>query len=297
MKRFLRYIAMIIVGILFLASVKLAQAAVTLISFTAVQNLPNQEITLFWETGTELDFAGFYIQRSLQQDSGFVRIMDQNGEVVFYPAKGEGGSGAQYFHVDTHLDINVLYYYRLEMIELSGNTSFSDVVSIFLGNTPTPTLTVTSTATPTATSFTRTPTGTRTPLTPTSTRTKTRHPTITLTRTPTPFHAVTFTSKPRSTSTLTETTTETPTPTISPTETTTLIPLPSLTLLFPVHTHTSTFTPSFTATSSPLPPTPTITPKPSTQISLNDGFLGGIIILLWITLAGFLIIYLRKSSQ
>lgn len=299
-KRVRLFISFFILVICIFAIITVAQAAVTILSFEGRADLIKVEVDLFWATGSELDFAGFYIQRSLYPDHGFARIVNRDGQVVWYPAMGEGGSGAQYNHVDTEVVYGQNYYYKLEIIDLANNSSFYDVVvNVFLGSTPTPTptWTVTPTASATSTSLTTTPSSTRTATVPTSTRTKTRHPTITLTRTSTPFHAVTFTSRPRPTSTLSETPTETPTPTISPTETTTLIPLPSLTLEFFIHTNTPTFTASFTATSSPIPPTPTLAPKPKIQISMRDGFLGGIIILLWISLAGFLIMYIRKSTQ
>jgi hypothetical protein len=309
MPRTLRFWVLSLLVIILLVSINLAQAAVTLISFNAYPDPDpvNPIISLLWETASELGFYGFYIQRSLNADTGFARLQDTNGDPLFFPAPGDG-LGHTYNYDDEDVDLGVTYYYKLEMVEAGGYTSFSNVVPAFLGNTPTPTPsttatptstsgTYTPTATPISTSDTRTPTVTRTPITSSPTRTKTDQPTTTNTRTPTPFHAVTYTSRPRPTSTPTETPTITPTQTVSPTITTTLAPLPSLILLFPVHSSTPTSTSSPTATSSPVPPSPTPTPKSENRIPLRVSFLGGIIILLWLTLAGFLFAYLRRMSR
>jgi hypothetical protein len=316
MKRYLRFWMLPLVIVMTLATVMLAQAAITLISFEALVDIANHKISLLWRTGSELDFAGFYVQRSMSPESGFERL---NSSII--PAAGEGGAGAIYFYDDPNVNVGMVYYYQLEMIDFNGSSSFSEVISATFENTETPTATVTltktsvsipdtstltvkptdtqNTPTPTVTRtpVTPTPTVTRTPVTPTPTRTKTNQPTATNTRTPTPFHAVTYTSRPRATSTPTETPTITPTQTVSPTVTTTLAPLPSLTLLFPVHSPTPTSTSSPTVTSSPVPPSPTPTPKPENHIPLRVSFLWGIIILLWLTLAGFLFVYLRRMSR
>jgi hypothetical protein len=312
MKHYLRFFALLFLVVFLFTTVKFAQAAVTLLSFDANADITNHKISLYWKTGSELNFSGFYIQRSFSHDSGFVRLPDLYGDVLFFPARGLGGAGSQYSYDDINITMWVLYFYRLEMVDLSGDTSYSNIVSTYLGNTLTPTYTTTATptatsntktptstttATPTATSNTKTPTLTNTPITPTVTRTKTHHPTFTQTRTSSPYHMVTFTSRPRPTSTPSETSTITFTPTITPTVTTTLAPLPSLTLLFPVHTSTPTFAPTSTETPSPMPPTSTPTPKPEYHLPLRSSFLMGIIILLWLTLAGFLFVYLRRISR
>lgn len=300
MKRYLKHLILSLFIVILLVSITTARAAVRLVSFVAIPDNPNGKISVLWETAEELDMYGFKIQRSLNPLSGFVYLLDQDGNPLFFVAKAEPGAGATYSYDDTDVEVGIMYYYQLEMIEQGNISSFSGVKSAMLGNTPTPTLTPTPTITPTPTASTTGTPGSQTPSatrTPTPTRTKTRQPTVTITRTPTPYHVVTFTSPPRATLTPTETPTITPTPTVSPTVTTTLAPLPSLTLLFPVRTHTPTFTPSPTFTASPIPPSPTTTPKPSTHIPLRMSFLGGIILLLWITLAGFLFAYFRRMSS
>lgn len=89
------------------------------------------------------------------------------------------------------------------------------------------------------------------------------------------------------------TSTYTPAPTATNTPTTTLMPLPPITLIFPARTDTST---------------PTITPVEITKIetdypSLDDveenipprlRILSIVIVLIWILLAGYLMIYIRQ---
>ena len=122
--RLLRYPLLIL---LCLVKNTYAKAAVTLVSFDAIPNVISQNITLIWETGTELDFAGFYIQRSFIPDSGFERLLDSNGDPIFFPALGEGGAGAIYMYEDRDVGRGVWYFYKLEMIDLDGDNSFSEI--------------------------------------------------------------------------------------------------------------------------------------------------------------------------
>ena len=298
MRHYLRIFPLLFLALASLSFNYDAPDSVTLYSFEVNFDLVNEWVQITWVTGSELDFSGFYIQRSLSETTGYQRLQDGNGNDRFFQATGEGGAGDIYGYLDSDVNLNTTYYYRLEMVDTGGGVEYSPVRFTYTGATPTPTSTNTTTAT--SISGTRTPTLTRTPTqtrTITITRTKTHRPSVTITRTPSPYRVVTFTSRPRPTSTPSETPTPTPTPTISPTVTTTLAPLPSLTLLFPYHSPTPTSTPTFTATSSPIPPSSTPTEKPENSIPLRMSFLGGIIILLWITLAGFLFAYLRKISR
>jgi hypothetical protein len=301
MRYYLRYFPLLLLALASLSFNYAAPDSVDLGDFRVSFDPANEWVVIAWDTASEYDFSGFYVRRNTNSVGDFSRIQIRcDGiDTLFIQAKGLDGSGALYGCLDINITLGTTYYYRLEMVDTSSHSTFTDPpISTYAGETPTPT--ATNTTTTTSTSGTRTPTLTRTPTetrTVTITRTKTHRPSVTITRTPSPFHAVTFTSRPRPTSTLTDTPTSTPTPTISPTVTTTLAPLPSLTLLFPYHSPTPTSTPTSTATASPIPPSPTTTPKPDTHIPLRMSFLGGIIILLWITLAGFLFAYLRKITR
>lgn len=87
--------------------------------------------------------------------------------------------------------------------------------------------------------------------------------------------------------------TPTPTTTPSPTPTTTLMPLPVVTLIFPVITNTPT------ATISPQLFQGTVPSEPPTNgqkapISPRIRVLGIILLILWLILAGFIVIYIRQ---
>jgi hypothetical protein len=129
-----RYLLLPLLVLALQVTASLALASVTLVSFTAVPDRVNRKITLYWETGSELDFAGFYIQRSFSSDSGFKRLLDINGEDLFFPAQGEGGAGAVYMQYDNRVNIGVVYYYRLEMVDLDGGSNYSDIISSTLGS-------------------------------------------------------------------------------------------------------------------------------------------------------------------
>ena len=136
MKRLLILLFLLISILIQMTVVSSAQGAVTLISFNAYPNLSSLKIKLFWETGSELNFAGFYIQRSLESNSNFTRLVDHYNQPIFIPAQGDGGAGAQYVFNDTGVDFGNIYYYRLEMVDLSGMSEFSDIVSASVTSYP-----------------------------------------------------------------------------------------------------------------------------------------------------------------
>jgi hypothetical protein len=260
-------------------------AAVDLLYFYATPE--SDGILLEWETAQEIDNAGFYIQRHSETDDDFVRI----GE--FIPSGGDPFAGQYYSTNDNTAIVGVLYYYRLEMIDASGLSEFSEPDSAQIsGPTPTstPTEVRTETTTPTQTiqatsGSTATRTETRTP-TETPRRTRTNTPVPTITRSPTPRLSATKTPGPTQTYAMV--------PTETPTPTTTLGVLPEFSQVFPLPSITATVTATdeIQAASSP------------TQMSIHKQPISGrlqllvvIVILLWLFLAGFLIFYLRKLTS
>lgn len=152
-------------------------ANVTLVSFTAqsLNGLP--EVYVKWETATEIDTAGFYVQRSLtnQGDNSYTRL---NTNLI--PATGDSVTGALYDWTDETTTSNTTYYYRLEEVptDAAKPTIKHDPVAVIAGLAPTQP----SAASPTPTN------------TPTATSTRTPTPTPTLTLTPRP--GTTSTKKP-----------------------------------------------------------------------------------------------------
>jgi hypothetical protein len=142
-----------------------AQAAVELVYFraTGVSN----GVLLEWETASELDNLGFFVNRSLSRDSGYTQASE------FIPTSGDPLLGGYYQFIDTDVAFGTTYWYKLESIDIqSVPEMYAPPVSVMAGTgqtaTPTRTATIpvsnqqTGTATPTATARTRTPTVTST---------------------------------------------------------------------------------------------------------------------------------------
>jgi hypothetical protein len=142
---------------------RLTTAAVTLVYFNAVSG--NRLVILRWETATETNNVGFYIQRSSQINSGFVRI---NDDII--PAQGSDLSGSTYEYIDLNLSNGTQYWYRLESVDASNNSQYSDPISVTVGGTAMPTPSPTTPISVTNTPFeppTSTPTGIGATYTPT----------------------------------------------------------------------------------------------------------------------------------
>lgn len=178
------------------------QAAVTLARFSA--SAGEDRIFIDWETATEFDTAGFYVQRSLEESGSYQDVSP------FFPAVGFGATGAEYQFVDTDVQVGTTYYYKLRVINNDQTEQLFGPVHATPG-VPTPTLTNTVEPTNTSTpEFTVTSTPIFAP-----TRTPTRTPTRVPTGTPTPFQSQpTF---PASTPSASPTFTPIPSPTSSPT--------------------------------------------------------------------------------
>ena len=154
---------------LFLPVIALAQyrarAAVELVYFRA--SGVSNGVLLEWETASELDNLGFFVNRSLSRDSGYTQAS------AFIPTSGDPLLGGYYQYIDTNVALGTTYWYKLESVDIqSVPEMYEPPVSVMAGTgqttTPTRTATVpasnqqTGTATPTATARTRTPTVTST---------------------------------------------------------------------------------------------------------------------------------------
>ena len=202
-------------------------AAAVLSAFTVTPS--NMQVNITWNTNSELNTSGFYVQRRLTGIGNFERVSP------FFQRAGSDTAGAEYTFFDTDVTNFTSYEYRLEIVGSDFMSVYSNILPATpmpptntptitqtptITNTPTPTITLTPsiTLTPTITP-TRTPTRTRT-RTPTPTRTTYRYRTSTPTRTPT--RTATFTPLVTRTSAFSPTVTPTPriTGTVSATSTT-----------------------------------------------------------------------------
>jgi hypothetical protein len=166
---------------------RLAVAVVDLLYFYATPGTTS--IILSWETATEFDNAGFFIQRGLEAAGPFTPI------TPLITSVGDPFIGHYYQYEDTSVQIGVQYYYVLQILNADGTNDYtSPVAAIIPAPTATPTITPTRTPTPilspsptvtfTPTSL-ATATQTITSVLSTSTITLTLAPTATNTRTPT----------------------------------------------------------------------------------------------------------------
>jgi hypothetical protein len=95
---------------------------VTLSSFTAAAQAGR--VTLEWTTESEIDNAGFNIYRAVSENGEYVQI---NESII--PAQGSSTQGATYQIVDKGLQNRKTYYYKLEDIDLNGNSTMHGPVS------------------------------------------------------------------------------------------------------------------------------------------------------------------------
>ena len=274
-----KYIPVILIIAFVLETVGTARAAVNLLYFQAAI-APNM-ITLQWETASEIENAGFYIQRSLDRLSGYSRISS------FIPSLGDPFTGHYYEYNDLSVLIGYLYYYKLEIVSASGSSEFTDAISaMIIGPTPTSTRTVaiTLTLTPTTSLLTATLTATSGVL-------------ASSTPTPTSTSFVGGPARPIVTNTaLVPTATPTIQLTSTKTPTTTLAPFPEITIIFPIPTRTNT---SYVEQRS--------TPPDVVQSQANEPaqtgspprliFLVALIVIIWLVLVGFLVYYLRQTGS
>ncbi len=275
------FLGILIAFCLLLSTYQIAKATIALLIFTATPEI--SDIYLTWQTSSEVYNQGFYLQRSNQQNGTYTRINS-----IMIPS-GSLGFGAQYDYVDQTVQVNTDYYYKLEAVDADGNSIyFGPIHAIILSSTAIPgSGTSTFTPTPTATSQ-YSPTPSRTPA-----------PSFTPTVTPIGFIPPTATIKPSATQTSVQPIT-TSTPVITqtvPADTATLMPVPSVSFLFPVDTATSVALQAQTLSSTldtSVQPTAVIL-----QPAVNNKaiVLGVIVVLIWILLAGFIVIMVRRARS
>jgi hypothetical protein len=270
-----------------------AQAAVIISSFTAAWAEDN--VNVEWETASELDTAGFYVQRSDSQNGVYIRITE------FFIAEGDDFSGASYLFIDSNVTSGNTYWYKLETIDLDQESEYYGPISA-VPSTPSLTPTATSpsaTSTTPTTPFTPSPTVAVTPTVtqaqplPSATRLPpTAYPfPATATRPPAqPTTAPLQPTQPLLPTPVVPTATEVISPSTILSTTATLIPLPEITLTFPaggivIQKHG----------------TATITPAPTRQAAGVSGWnpAGGvmlisIIVLIWILLGVWFYMSFRR---
>ena len=95
---------------------------VELTSFTA--NVLNGQVQLDWETATELNNAGFSIQRS-KDNNKFI-------DLAFVKGKGTTTTQSLYSYTDKS-GLSGKYYYRLKQVDFNGSVTYSKSTEVDLG--------------------------------------------------------------------------------------------------------------------------------------------------------------------
>jgi hypothetical protein len=278
-----------------------ARASVNFVRISA--HWDGDEVSLQWETSSEVDNSGFYIHRSLQQNTGYTVV---NEDPI--PSLAEEQGGSLYEYIDFNINSNTVYWYRIEAVANDSVSQFSDPVPAGPGVIATPT----RTATPPVVGPTPTTNGSPYPAP------GTEDPNALNTSTPVSYPGPEGNPSPvpnSPTPTLRSATATlsglqpalTPSPggtllqgTITPTriqegseisttanltETATLIPLPNLTLIFPEPTEIALLV---TATPEAAPPSPWSTPRRLVPLTL--------VVMIWVILGAWFYYSQRNIS-
>lgn len=91
----------------------------------------DQSVLVQWKTNTEISISGYYIQRSLSMDTGYSRVGN------FINSQGISPSGATYEYVDQNLVNGTTYWYKLEIIDDEGGSTFYITAKSAIPNTQT----------------------------------------------------------------------------------------------------------------------------------------------------------------
>jgi hypothetical protein len=102
--------------------------AVTLVSFTAAPQAGG--ILIAWETAMEIDTVGFNLYRAQSPSGDWVRL---NSTLI--PSRSPGSIfGATYTWLDENVQDGITYYYKLEDVEVSGQSALHGPITAQTGN-------------------------------------------------------------------------------------------------------------------------------------------------------------------
>jgi len=82
-------------------------------------------VLLKWITQTEVNSAGFYVWRSENEETGYVRIT-----TLLIPSHGNSASPQEYTFTDLYVEEGKTYWYRIEEVSLDGKSTFFGPVSV-----------------------------------------------------------------------------------------------------------------------------------------------------------------------
>jgi hypothetical protein len=104
------------------------QGSVTVITLSAfIVQAKSGQVIIEWSTESEIDNVGFNLYRSEAENGNYTKI---NASLV--SAKGSATQGASYEFKDNNVQNRKTYYYKLEDIDLSGNSNMHGPESVTL---------------------------------------------------------------------------------------------------------------------------------------------------------------------
>ncbi len=108
-----------------------ASLPVQITQFTASAS-QKEGVTLFWQTQTEVNCAGFHVWKSQEEISGYRKITS-----TLIPGHGNTSTANMYSHIDKEVEDNVIYWYKIEELSTDGRSIFMGPVSA-IGIKPVP---------------------------------------------------------------------------------------------------------------------------------------------------------------
>jgi hypothetical protein len=102
--------------------------AVTLASFTAIPQ--DEGVLLTWRTSIEIDLLGFNVWRSAMVDEEYAQI---NPSMILINHPGTS-FGASYSWLDSQVQPNKVYYYKLEVVDIHNHTEQFGPISVNFDN-------------------------------------------------------------------------------------------------------------------------------------------------------------------
>jgi hypothetical protein len=99
---------------------------IELISFNAAAQ--QNKVRLDWETATEKNNRGFYVERSVENAAAFATI-------GWVPGAGTTNTAQRYTFFDSDAKPNFNYYYRLRQTDFDGQEQYSPIRTVLLEGT------------------------------------------------------------------------------------------------------------------------------------------------------------------
>ncbi len=145
--KWLKRVGLLMIGLLLLPV--MISASVDLIEGSFKAEVKDNRVYFSWETGSEADMLGFYLQRSEQEYVGYQRIPNSNPDSDdLIPAKDPFGASYVEEFIDADVEPETRYYYQLEAVDINGDSELHGPISVCVDCAVTPTPTSTPTSTP-----------------------------------------------------------------------------------------------------------------------------------------------------